>query len=67
MILDKLANDQLTLRLEVDHLDEAVKTMNRAANRLSLSIIIASLIVGGKLVIDTLGQTEKRSRIKRHH
>ncbi|HEX9130913.1 MAG TPA: AarF/UbiB family protein, partial [Ktedonobacteraceae bacterium] len=53
MILDKLANDQLTLRLEVDHLDEAVQTMNRAANRLSLSIIVASLILGGKLVIDT--------------
>ncbi len=52
MILDKLANDQLTLRLEVDHLDEAVKSMNRAANRLSLSIIVASLILGGKLVID---------------
>src|SRR5947199_3392385 len=52
MIIDKLANDQLTLRLEVDHLDEAVKSMNRAANRLSLSIIVASMILGGKLVID---------------
>ncbi len=41
MIIDKLANDQLTLRLEVDHLDDAVKSINRAANRLSLSIIIA--------------------------
>ena len=61
MIIDKLANDQLTLRLEVDHLDEAVKSMNRAANRLSLSIIVASLIIGGKLVVDTLGKTEKRT------
>src|SRR5438876_798722 len=65
MIIDKLANDQLTLRLEVDHLDEAVKSMNRAANRLSLSIIVASLILGGKLVADTLGKTEKRS-IRKH-
>src|SRR5947207_2216962 len=65
MIIDKLANDQLTLRLEVDHLDEAVKSMNRAANRLSLSIIVASLIIGGKLVIDTLDRTEKRSSRKR--
>src|SRR6266513_6498424 len=64
MIIDKLANDQLTLRLEVDHLDEAVKSMNRAANRLSLSIIVASLILGGKLVVDTLGKTEKRSHRK---
>jgi ubiquinone biosynthesis protein len=67
IIIDKLANDQLTLRLEIDHLDEAVKTMNRAANRLSLSIIVASLIIGGKLVIDTLGTTEKRSNRKRRH
>ena len=35
MILDKLANDQLTLRLEVEHMDDAVKSLNRAANRLS--------------------------------
>ncbi len=61
MIIDKLANDQLTLRLEIDHLDEAVKSLNRVANRLSLSIIVASLIIGGKLVADTLGKTEKRS------
>jgi len=64
MIFDKLANDQLTLRLEVDHLDEAVKTLNKAANRLSLSIIVASMILGGKLVVDTLGKTEKRSNRK---
>lgn len=67
MIFDKLANDQLTLRLEIDHLDEAVKTMNRAANRLSLSIIVASLILGGKLVVDTLSKTEKRSSRKHRH
>ena len=62
MIFDKVANDQLTLRLEVDHLDEAVKTINRAANRLSLSIILASLIIGGKFLADTLGKTEKRRK-----
>src|SRR5437588_3458653 len=27
--LDKLANDQLTLRLEIEHLDEAAKALNR--------------------------------------
>jgi predicted unusual protein kinase regulating ubiquinone biosynthesis (AarF/ABC1/UbiB family) len=67
MIIDKLANDQLTLRLEVDHLDEAVKSMNRAANRLSLSIIVASLILGSKLVVDTLNKTEKHSNRKHRH
>ena len=60
MILDKLANDQLTLRLEVDHLDDAVKSMNRAANRLSLSIIVAALIIGGKFVADTMSKTNKK-------
>jgi predicted unusual protein kinase regulating ubiquinone biosynthesis (AarF/ABC1/UbiB family) len=60
MILDKLSNDQLTLRLEVDHLDEAVKSMNRAANRLSLSIIVAALIIGGKFVVDTVQKTNKK-------
>ena len=67
MIFDKLANDQLTLRLEVDHLDEVVKSLNRVANRLSLSIIVASLILGGKLVADTLGKTETRSNRKQRH
>ena len=60
MILDKLSNDQLTLRLEVDHLDEAVKSMNRAANRISLSIIVAALIIGGKFVVDTVQKTNKK-------
>ena len=60
MILDKLANDQFTLRLEVDHLDEAVKSMNRAANRLSLSIIVAALIIGGKFVVDTVQKSNNK-------
>jgi ubiquinone biosynthesis protein len=60
MILDKLSNDQLTLRLEVDHLDEAVKSVNRAANRISLSIIVAALIIGGKFVVDTVQKTNKK-------
>jgi predicted unusual protein kinase regulating ubiquinone biosynthesis (AarF/ABC1/UbiB family) len=52
LILDKLANDQVTFRLEVDHFDQAIKSINRAANRLSLSMIAASLIIGGKVVWD---------------
>src|SRR6266566_514108 len=67
MILTKLANDQLKVHLEVEQFDKAVTSINRAANRLSVSIIVASLIIGGKLVADTLGQTEKRSSRKRRH
>jgi hypothetical protein len=51
LILDKLANDQITIRLEVVHFDQAVKSINRAANRLSLSII------GGKFAWDSLQKT----------
>jgi ubiquinone biosynthesis protein len=54
MILDKLANDQFTIHFEIANFDQAVKSMNRAANRLSLSIIAASLILGGKLLWDNL-------------
>src|SRR5256885_8947697 len=53
MIIDKLANDQLTVRLEVDHLDDAVQSLNRAANRLSISMVIASIIIGGSFIMDT--------------
>jgi ubiquinone biosynthesis protein len=60
LILDKLSNDQLTLRLEIDHLDDAVKSINRAANRLSFSIIVAALIIGGKFVVDTVQKTNKK-------
>jgi ubiquinone biosynthesis protein len=62
MILEKLSNDQLTLRLEVSRLDEAMKTLSRAANRLSLGMIVSALIVGGGYV---LGARIKRDAIGR--
>src|SRR6266487_3246680 len=65
IILDKIANDQLTIRLEVEHFDQAVKSINRAANRLSLSIIAASFIIGGKLAWDTLQKTFPQGGNKR--
>ncbi len=65
LILDKLANDQITIRLEVQHFDQAVKSINRAANRLSLSILAASFIIGGKFAWDSLQKTSPRSGNKR--
>ena len=65
LILDKLANDQITIRLEVEHFDQAVKSINRAANRLSLSIIAASFIIGGKFAWDSLQKTLLRGDNKR--
>ena len=60
MILDKLSNDQLTVRLAVDNLDEAVKGLNRAATRLSVSMVLASLIIGGGLVMQSLRKNHLR-------
>jgi ubiquinone biosynthesis protein len=62
--LDKLANDQLTLRLEIEHLDDAAKALNRVANRLSLSMIAAALIVGGGFAFEALRRLD-RPRKKR--
>jgi ubiquinone biosynthesis protein len=62
LILDKLANDQLTMRFEVEHFEQAIKSINKAANRLSLSIITASLIIGGKFVWDTVRKDRKPRR-----
>lgn len=66
MILDKLANDRITLRLEVEHVDQAIKSINRAANRLSLSILVASCIIGGKFVWDGWQKTVPRGRANRN-
>lgn len=54
MILDKLANDQLTIHFEVNELDQTMKRFNRAANRLSLSMILGSLAIGGGYIIGSL-------------
>ena len=51
LILEKLATDQITGRLEVNRLDEAMKTLNRVANRLSLGMIASSLIIAGGYVL----------------
>ncbi|HEY7350169.1 MAG TPA: AarF/UbiB family protein [Ktedonobacterales bacterium] len=60
MILDKLANDQITLRLEVDQLDEAIKSVNRATRRLALSVLIGSSIIGGGFILEFLRKPRKR-------
>ena len=62
MILTKLANDQLKVHLEVEQFDKAVSSINRAANRLSLSIIAASLIIGGGFTFETLRRLGRRKK-----
>src|SRR5438270_1898489 len=52
MILDKLANDRFTLRLEVDR--GTVQTLDRATSRLSRGMIVSSLVIGGGYVLGAL-------------
>jgi predicted unusual protein kinase regulating ubiquinone biosynthesis (AarF/ABC1/UbiB family) len=61
-ILDKLANDQITTKLEVEHLDDAIKSLNRAATRLSISMVIASLIMGGAFVFESVRKLRETER-----
>lgn len=62
MILDKLANDQITTKLEVEHLDDAIKSLNRAAIRLSISMVIASLIMGGAFIFESVRKLRETER-----
>ena len=62
MIIDKLANDQLTVRLEISNADALGKSLNRAANRLSLSMIVAAFIVGGGHVLRSLVERDKSGK-----
>ena len=63
VILDKLATDQLTMRLEPDH--EAMNTLSRAANRLSISLIASSLILVGGYVAGILMNRDNGGRSDR--
>ncbi len=62
MILEKLATNQLTARLEVNDLDRAVRSLNGAVNRLSLGMIASSLIIGGGYVLGALIKRDAANR-----
>jgi ubiquinone biosynthesis protein len=51
MLLDKLANDRFQVRLEVDRLDDTLRAVQRAANRLSLGLIVSSAVIAGGLLL----------------
>jgi len=56
-ILGKLADDRLTMRLEVEHLQESTDSLNRAATRLAVGVLAGSLLIGGGQVLSALIRT----------
>jgi predicted unusual protein kinase regulating ubiquinone biosynthesis (AarF/ABC1/UbiB family) len=56
-ILGKLADDRLTVRLDVDNLQEATASLNRAATRLAVGVLAGSVLIGGGQVLSALIRT----------
>jgi len=56
-ILGKLADDRLTVRLDLDHLQETSDSINRAATRLAVGVLAGSILIGGGQVLSALIQT----------
>ncbi|MBV9595788.1 MAG: AarF/ABC1/UbiB kinase family protein [Chloroflexi bacterium] len=56
-ILGKLSDDRLTVRLDVENLEETTESLNRAATRLALGVLAGSLLIGGGQVLSALIRT----------
>jgi predicted unusual protein kinase regulating ubiquinone biosynthesis (AarF/ABC1/UbiB family) len=57
IILGKLADDRLTVRLDVEHLEETTESLSRAASRLAVGVLAGSLLIGGGQVLSALIRT----------
>ncbi len=53
LILEKLAHNELTLGFKHQNLENLINEIDFASNRLSISLIISSLIVGSSMIIQT--------------
>jgi hypothetical protein len=56
-ILGKLSDDRLTVRLDVENLQETTESLNRAATRLAVGVLAGSLLIGGGQVLSALIRT----------
>jgi predicted unusual protein kinase regulating ubiquinone biosynthesis (AarF/ABC1/UbiB family) len=56
-ILGKLADDRLTVRMNVEHLEETSQSLSRSANRLAFGVLAGSLLIGGGQVLSALIRT----------
>ena len=50
-ILNQVAEGQLSVRIQVSQLDSLLQGMQRIANRITIGVIIASLIIGSSLMM----------------
>jgi ubiquinone biosynthesis protein len=57
IILAKLADDRLTMRLEVSRLEQTTQTLNKAATRMAVGVLAGSLLIGGGQVLSALIRT----------
>jgi predicted unusual protein kinase regulating ubiquinone biosynthesis (AarF/ABC1/UbiB family) len=57
VILGKLADDRLTMRLDVHHLEQTTQSLSRAATRLAVGVLAGSLLIGGGNVLSALIRT----------
>jgi ubiquinone biosynthesis protein len=57
VILGKLADDRLTMRLDVQHLEQTTQSLSQAATRLAVGVLAGSLLIGGGQVLSALIQT----------
>ncbi len=57
IILGKLADDRLTVRLDVHHLEQTTESLSRAATRLAVGVLAGSLLIGGGNVLSALIRT----------
>ena len=51
VLLDKLANDRFLVRLEAERLDDVLRTVRGAANRLSLGLIVSGALIAAGSVL----------------
>src|SRR5712691_7828086 len=57
IILGKLADDRLTVRLDVHNLERTTQSLSQAATRLAVGVLAGSLLIGGGNVLSALIRT----------
>jgi predicted unusual protein kinase regulating ubiquinone biosynthesis (AarF/ABC1/UbiB family) len=61
-ILDKMANDRLTIRLEVTKLDQSMRALSSAATKLAFGVLAGSVLIGGGNVLSAMIRTGALTR-----